>query len=61
MTRDYTDLDSFVCLIVLDGDGVIDETGTKLRAGELVLLPATSSSVTLTGAFKALETYIERQ
>lgn len=61
MARDYTDLDSFVCLIVLDGEGVIEESATVLHAGELVLLPATTLSITLTGTFKALETYIERQ
>ena len=60
LTRDYSGLDSFVCLVVLDGEGSVkSDKEIQVRAGELVLLPATTESVELKGTFRALETYIE--
>lgn len=62
VVRDYTSLDSFVCLICIEGEGTItDADGQQpFRQGELVLLPASNSEpITLNGAFRALEVYIE--
>lgn len=61
MTLDYSELDSFVILIALKGDGQItDENGekTSFRAGETVLLPATVNMVKVEGTVKFLETYV---
>lgn len=61
MTLDYSELDSFVILIALKGDGQItDENGenTSFRAGETVLLPATVNTVKVEGTVKFLETYV---
>lgn len=62
VVRDYTALDSFVCLICIEGEGTIIDAGHThpFRQGELVLLPAANNQpVTLNGTFRALEVYIE--
>ena len=59
---DYTALDSFVILIPLGGAGIVTEAdGTHfvLRAGETVLLPATTTRLRIEGNVKFLETYVE--
>lgn len=61
MTLDYSELDSFVILIVLKGDGTLtDENGdcTTFHAGETLLLPATAREVKIEGSVKFLETYV---
>ena len=61
MTIDYSELDSFVILIGVRGEGsVIDDMGqaTSLRAGETLLLPATTREIRVEGDVKFLETYI---
>ena len=61
MTIDYSELDSFVVLIGVKGEGTLtDDLGntTSLRAGETILLPATTSEVSVEGEVIFLETYI---
>ena len=61
MTIDYSELDSFVILIGLSGAGIVTEPdGSRfvLRAGETVLLPATTTQLTVEGTVKFLETYV---
>ncbi len=61
MTLDYSELDSFVILIVVAGEGELtDNEGntTTLHCGETVLLSATTEWVTIEGNIKFLETYI---
>lgn len=61
MTIDYEDLDSFVILIGLKGEGTVtDSEGntTTLKAGETLLLPATEKTVKVEGTVKFLETYV---
>lgn len=61
MTIDYSELDSFVILIGLRGEGTLtDDEGNKttLRAGETILLPATTKVVNVEGCIKFLETYV---
>ena len=61
MTLDYSDLDSFVVLIALSGEGTLtDDSGETLPfvAGETVLLPATTREVRVEGRVKFLETYV---
>ena len=56
---DYTALDSFVILIGLSGAGIVTEAdGTRfvLRAGETILLPATTGRLSVEGTVKFLET-----
>ena len=58
---DYTFLDSFVILIGLSGAGIVTEAdGTRfvLRAGETILLPATTGRLSVEGTVKFLETYV---
>ena len=60
MTIDYSDLDSFVILICIKGEGTIsegDET-SSFRAGNTILLPATTQEITVKGTVKFLETYV---
>jgi len=60
MTLDYSELDSFVILIGVKGEGrVIDVDGneTTLRAGETLLIPASEEMVKVTGSVKFLETF----
>ena len=52
MTLDYSDLDSFVIFVGLKGEGEItDAEGNTIsfRAGESVLLPATATTVKVSG------------
>jgi mannose-6-phosphate isomerase len=61
MTIDYSDLDSFVILIGVDGEGTVtDDEGnaTSLRAGETLLLPATTQEITVNGTVKFLESFV---
>ena len=61
MTLDYSDLDSFVILIAVKGEGAIltssGDTYT-FREGESVLLPATTDMVKVEGNIKFLETFV---
>lgn len=61
MTIDYSELDSFVILIGMKGEGTVtDNEGNTftLAAGETVLIPATTKSIKTSGTMKFLETYI---
>ena len=61
MTIDYSDLDSFVILIALQGScDITDEQGqtVSFREGETILLPATTKTVKVEGTIKFLETYV---
>lgn len=61
MTLDYSDLDSFVILIGVGGEGTItDSEGntTTLNAGETVLVPATETILNVKGTLKFLESYV---
>ena len=60
MTIDYSDLDSFVILIAIKGEGTLSTDGEDLpfRAGDTLLLPATIKEVRVEGTLKFLETYV---
>ena len=60
MTMDYSELDSFVVLIGLKGEGLltIDGETVPLHAGESILIPATCREVAVEGTVKFLETYV---
>lgn len=60
MTIDYTDLDSFVILMGLKGEGTLNIDGEEVsfHAGESILLPATVQEVATKGTIKFLETYV---
>ena len=60
MTIDYTELDSFVILMGLKGEGTltIDGEEVSFHAGESILLPATVQEVATKGTIKFLETYV---
>ena len=60
MTIDYSELDSFVALIGIKGEGLLTVDGEKvtLRAGETILIPATVQEVNVEGTVKFLETYV---
>lgn len=61
MVLDYSELDSFVILIGLKGEGTVtDNEGneTTLKAGETILIPATTDELKVTGTVKFLETYV---
>ena len=61
MTLDYSELDSFVALIGVKGAAtLVDDEGnaTSLRAGETVLVPATTKEIRVEGKIKLLETYV---
>lgn len=61
MVIDYSDLDSFVILIGVKGNGVVvDDEGhsTSLCAGEVVLLPACTNEIKVEGEVRFLETYV---
>lgn len=61
MTLDYSELDSFVILIGVCGEGTLtcdDGTSATLSAGHTLLLPATTGIVGFSGKVKFLETYI---
>ena len=60
MTIDYTELDSFVILIGMKGEGVLTVDGeeTTFKAGETILIPAMAQEVQVSGGVKFLETYV---
>ncbi len=61
MTLDYSELDSFVILIVVRGQGTItddDNHHYSFCAGETILLPATTQEVRVQGQVKFLETFV---
>lgn len=61
MTLDYSELDSFVILIGMKGEGtIVDDEGneTSLKAGETVLIPATTKELKVSGNVKFLETFV---
>ena len=61
MTLDYSELDSFVILIGMKGAATVtDNEGneTTLRAGETLLVPATTRELKISGTIKLLETYV---
>ena len=60
MTIDYSELDSFVILIGVKGEGTltIDGEDVSFRAGESILLPAYIKEVRVNGTLKFLETYV---
>ena len=63
-TLDYSEVDSFVVLIAYEGEAEgCDDSGERftLKAGESILLPATTKSVAIrptSGRFSAVETYV---
>ncbi len=61
MTLDSSELDSFVILIGLKGEGTItDNEGNTvtISAGESILVPATTDTLRVEGTIKMLETYV---
>lgn len=60
MLLDYSGLDSFVVLIALSGECTLStgDAETQLRAGETVLLPATTQTLNVSGTVKFLETFV---
>ena len=60
MTLDYSELDSFVILIGVKGEGtvIVGDERTSLRAGETLLLPASVEEVRIEGTVRFLETYV---
>ena len=61
MTLDYSELDSFVILIAVKGEGsILTSSGDTytFREGESVLLPATTDMVKVEGNIKFLETFV---
>ena len=60
MTLDYSELDSFVVLIAVKGEGTITANGEemKLAKGDTILLPATTGEVKIEGTVKFLETFV---
>jgi len=62
-SRDYTDLDSFVIQVCVEGSYVVECHGKQytVKAGECILLPADAKRadlITING-FKILESYVE--
>jgi mannose-6-phosphate isomerase len=60
MTIDYSELDSFVALIGLIGEGTLNIDGDEvvLHAGETILIPAYIKEVEINSTIKFLETYV---
>ncbi len=60
MTLDYSDLDSFIIIICVDGQGTLSDGHSTLsmQAGETILLPATTGEISVKGKVKFLETYV---
>lgn len=60
MTIDYSELDSFVILIGMKGEGtlMIDGETVAFSAGETILVPASAQEVRTEGTIKFLETYV---
>ena len=59
MTIDYSDLDSFVILIGVKGNGRLscDDQEVSFQMGDTLLLPATTKEVKVEGTIKFLETF----
>ena len=57
---DYTTIDSFVVLIAVKGSGTLTIDGDRipLQAGHTLLLPATTTSIELSGTLTVLETHV---
>ena len=60
MTLDYSELDSFVILIAVKGEGTViaDEEELEFAEGNTILLPATTGEVKIKGEVKFLETFV---
>ena len=60
MTLDYSDLDSFVILVAVKGEGTITADGEAMsfQIGDTVLIPATAKEVKVEGTIKFLETFV---
>lgn len=61
MVLDYSELDSFIIFVGLSGKGnIVDNEGNELTlcAGESILIPATTTTVKVSGSIKFLETYV---
>ena len=60
MTLDYSELDSFVILIAVKGEGAITCNGEQMtfKMGDTILLPATTNEVKVEGVVRFLETYV---
>lgn len=61
MTLDYKELDSFVILIGLKGEGkIVDNEGheVSIKTGDTLLVPATTERLSISGTIKFLETYV---
>ena len=60
MTLDYSELDSFVILIAVKGEGRLSCNGEEMsfRMGDTVLIPATAKEVKVDGTVKFLETFV---
>ena len=59
-TIDYSALDSFIIMIGLKGESKLSVDGeeTLFRAGDTVLLPATTQKVVVEGTMRFIETYV---
>lgn len=60
MTLDYSELDSFVILIAVKGEGTIAADGEEMafKKGDTILIPATTGEVKVKGEVKFLETFV---
>ena len=60
MLLDYSEQDSFIIIICVKGEGTMMADGetTDLKAGDTILLPATTNEVKVEGTVKFLETYV---
>lgn len=60
MTLDYSELDSFVILVAIKGEGKLICEGEEqsFRKGNTILLPATTEEVKVEGMVKFLETFV---
>ena len=60
MTLDYSELDSFVILTAIKGEGTISADDEKMtfHMGDTILTPATTKEVKVDGTVKFLETYV---
>ena len=60
MTLDYSELDSFVILMAVKGEGRLICNGEEMpfQMGDTILFPATTNEVKVEGEVKFLETYV---
>ena len=60
MMLDYSELDSFVILMAVKGEGTISANGEEMsfQMGDTVLIPASTEEVKVEGEIKFLETYV---